>query len=99
MHHGAECSRLYRDGAKPGHQPLKESLLLVLIAVVDIGAACMAPDLGGDEEKPQPGNGQCRVIEFRRIGHRFAVKEHKLTVEVVGHHRQLKMDAIRVEAV
>lgn len=51
MHHRAESDVLHLDRAEPGHQPLKQSLLLVLIAVMNAGPTGMPPDLGGDEEE------------------------------------------------
>ena len=53
MQHRAEGGVLHFDRAKPGHQSLKESLFLVLIAVMNARTTGMAPDLGGNEKESQ----------------------------------------------
>src|SRR5207247_3825838 len=64
MQNWTECEVLQLDRAQPGHQSLKQSLLLVLIAVMDAGATSMAPNLGGDEEKSEACDGQCCLLVF-----------------------------------
>ena len=97
MHHRAEGGALHLDRAEADHQPLKQSLLLVLIIVMNASATGMSPDLGRDEEESQTRDGQCGVLQFRRIGHRFSGKQHQPCIEVEGDHGELKMNAIHVE--
>ena len=67
LHDSFEDVLMYGDGAQPVHQPLKDSLLLVLIAVVNAGSACMCPEFCGNEEKPQSRNGQCCVLQLAGV--------------------------------
>ena len=48
-----------------------------MVAVADARATGMAPDFGGDEEEPESGCGQRRMLQRVDVGLRVAVKEHE----------------------
>src|SRR6266478_8658352 len=82
------------DAAQPFHQPLKQSSLRVVIAVADPDATGVAPDFRCQEQETQTRDGQGGVLEFRYRRLLFPLEQHQPTVEVVGQHRDLKMNAV-----
>ena len=48
-HDGREPAVAASDGPQPSHQSLKDSLLLVMIAVADTHLPTVTPDLGGQK--------------------------------------------------
>src|SRR5207247_2459539 len=85
-----KSDRIFRDEAA-------KSWVVVSGAVMNASATGMSPDLGRDEEESQTRDGQCGVLQFRRIGHRFSGKQHQPCVEVERDHGELKMNAIHAE--
>ena len=63
--------------SQPRHQPLKHSLLFVVIAVADARSPRMAPDPGGNEEETEPGCSQRRMFQRVDIGLGLTVKRKR----------------------
>ena len=82
------------DGLQPIHQPLKDSFLLVMIALVDAHSAGMLPDLGLQKQKTQLRRGQLRMFQFCCVGRLFPIEQGQPAVQVVGQHGQLKVNAV-----
>src|SRR5438105_258955 len=95
---GDETRRSRSNVSQARHQTLKGRLLFVVIAVADASATGMTPDFGGDEEEPESGCGQRRMLQRVHVGLRLAVKEHEPGVKVIGQHGQLKMIPVHVKA-
>src|ERR1700684_571636 len=51
QHHRCIAGSARLDFSQPIHQTLESSLLLVVIAIADAGAARVSPDLGSHEQK------------------------------------------------
>ena len=69
-----------------------------MVAVADASAAGMTPDFSSDEEKPESGCGQRRMLQRVHVGLGLAVKEHEPGVQAIGQHGQLKMIPVHVKA-
>src|SRR5258708_1386389 len=54
-HHRAEALPLARDRPQSLHQPPKDSLLGVMVAIADTDSSGVTPDLGREKEKTQAG--------------------------------------------
>ena len=90
------CESVDAIGDEPQaiHQPLKDSFLLVMIAVADAHASGMAPDLDRQKQKTQSRRRQSRMFHLGCAGRLFPIEQQQPAVQVVGQHGQLKVNAV-----
>src|ERR1039457_5302107 len=79
------CESVDAIGDEPQaiHQPLKDSFLLVMIAVADAHASGMAPDLGRQKQKTQSRRRQSRMFHLGCVGRLFPMEQQQPAVQVV----------------
>src|ERR1700688_3840613 len=70
------------DGPQAIHHPLKDSFLLVMIAVADAHSSGMAPDLGRQKQKTQSRRRQLRMFHLGCVGRLFPIKQPQPAVQV-----------------
>ena len=71
--HRAEQPPFARDRPQSVHQPTKDPLLCVMIAVADANPAGVAPDFGREKQKAQAGCRQRNVLQGCYLGLLLAV--------------------------
>ena len=79
------------DRPESVHESAEDSLLGVMVAVAHADSSRVAPDLGGQKQKPQTSRRQRRVLQSVEFGRFLAIEQHQLAVQVVGQHRQLEV--------
>src|SRR5215467_16097548 len=93
-YYGHESPLPEADGPQSVHESAKDSLLVVMVAVAHADSSRVAPDLGGQKQKPQTSRRQRRVLQSVEFGRFLAIEQHQPAVQVVGQHRQLEVVAV-----
>src|SRR5215831_6870117 len=75
LQHRQEAVAAKRNSTHPAHQAMKESLLLVVIAIADTHSPGMPPDLGCHEQEPQPRRRQRGVSHRSDFGAFLAIEQ------------------------
>src|SRR5438046_9345648 len=76
------------------HESGEDPLLGIMVAVAYADSSRVAPDLGGQKQKPQTSRRQRRMLQSVDLALFLTIEQHQPAVQVVGQHRQLEVVAV-----
>jgi hypothetical protein len=88
--HGRESVSAGGDRAQALHQPVEKAALLVMVAIADAYTPGMPPDLGCQEQEPQPRRRPGGMRYVRALGGFLPLEQQQPAVQVLSQHHDLE---------